>query len=111
MVYMLVSQVLSPKGKPTFPSSSGMVLGKIVQITYGQARLESLPQAVGGSAWKLEMDVVKHRLNRKTTGGNCQVIVEWTPAFLVDSCKQVHLGSSTVDITTTRHLTTKGSFG
>ena len=83
----------SPKGCPTFPCSSGMVLGKIVQITYGQARLESLPQAV----WLLERLEVGDGCcetpfkSKKTTGGNCLVIVEWTPTVLVDSCKQLHL--------------------
>ena len=77
---MLVSQVLSPTVSQHFPSSSGMVLGKIVQITYGQARLESLPQAVG----------LLERLEVGVAGGNC-LVMEWTPTFLVDSCKQVHL--------------------
>ena len=46
-VILVVYNMVIPTAKRS--PSQGMVLGRIVQITYGQARLQSLPQDALGS--------------------------------------------------------------
>lgn len=85
-----------------YPPNSNPTISPAAQVWCWE-KLFKLPMAK--LAWKVYLR--RGKLERLEIGdGCCETPMEWTPTFLVDSCKQVHL-----DITTTRHLPTKGSFG